>query len=466
MKKFIITITPALWSICLWTGHFYLEGHPKKHYLVWLFASYVLLVPGYFLIRVLKKPVIGFRWGMLLFGMLTVFTPSFLQTDQLRYVWDGIQVSKGLNPYRLSPKAAMEHFPAVPFWATQINHPEMTTVYPPAAQVIFGLSTFTNPFLYEHSSKRLSMWSEKVPQSLYWPWELGLRIVLGIATTILIFLLKSRRWDLVVFHPLFLLTSVANIHIDALLLAPLVVVLGSWSLLSSSKNGLTLAFASLMRWTPLLFLPHLGIRQIKLKGTQFYLLSIFVTLSCIFLALGFFNAGSGGHLFTSSKIYAEHWSFFGYLHRFLRDFIEYFELSKNPTFAAKFILTTLYLFWVCALSLLQWNRKLGFRLACTLNYLGFLAVLPTLHPWYLLPLILIGLPFINQLKTVWLWPLLAPLSYTYYFEMQDPVAVRISVYLTVSVILLADLCKLSQLPTIGRRKLRNEINHSAVSNLQ
>ena len=72
-----------------------------------------------------------------------------LEDDYFRYLWDGAVTASGNNPYVSSPAsvlsgeagAAMKALAdASGGVAERINHPHLTTIYPPAAQVFFALS--------------------------------------------------------------------------------------------------------------------------------------------------------------------------------------------------------------------------------------------------------------------------------------------------------------------------------------
>lgn len=69
-----------------------------------------------------------------------IFSPPFLSSDVYRYVWDGRVQAAGINPYRYIPDSpaliALRDEAVFP----HINRAEYAhTIYPPAAQVIFGI---------------------------------------------------------------------------------------------------------------------------------------------------------------------------------------------------------------------------------------------------------------------------------------------------------------------------------------
>jgi hypothetical protein len=127
--------------------------------------------------------------------VVSVLTPAYLQTDQYRYVWDGLNIVNGINPYRFSP-ADNPLFNSFN-WTSLINHPKLSTIYPPVSELLFAISTYLNPyFIFDHS---LSITDPG--QVLY-----GLKVLYGVLICILVFIFRKYRWDLVIANPLFLYT--------------------------------------------------------------------------------------------------------------------------------------------------------------------------------------------------------------------------------------------------------------------
>ncbi|WP_224963176.1 glycosyltransferase 87 family protein [Geomonas subterranea] len=69
--------------------------------------------------------------------LLFLFAPAQLSDDIYRYLWDGGNLLRGVNPYTAAP-AAMTPPDGLKAVHAAINHPEYVTIYPPAAQVLFA----------------------------------------------------------------------------------------------------------------------------------------------------------------------------------------------------------------------------------------------------------------------------------------------------------------------------------------
>jgi len=85
------------------------------------------------------RVVLGFA---ILFRLTFLFASPALSNDLYRYLWDGRQILAGVNPYSGSPaeyanRHPGEAAPQDPAWA-RMDHADVPTVYPPAAQALFA----------------------------------------------------------------------------------------------------------------------------------------------------------------------------------------------------------------------------------------------------------------------------------------------------------------------------------------
>lgn len=95
-----------------------------------------------------------------LMRVLMLFSTPILEDDFYRYLWDGAVVARGYNPYvhapqtflgdpggtDAPPEALRELAAASGEIVRRINHPHLTTIYPPLAQGAFALAHRLTPF--------------------------------------------------------------------------------------------------------------------------------------------------------------------------------------------------------------------------------------------------------------------------------------------------------------------------------
>lgn len=148
------------------------EKHPLVPMLVIfavLFALYLLQVA--IVKRISAKTVEGSSRTMPLivvfcfaFRLLLLFSEPIQEVDIYRYMWDGKVLAAGVSPFRYSPlhikeaNASQDHNSEVDQLIElrdrsfandtilqRIHYPELTTVYPPVSQAVFGFAALITP---------------------------------------------------------------------------------------------------------------------------------------------------------------------------------------------------------------------------------------------------------------------------------------------------------------------------------
>lgn len=305
-----------------------------------------------------------------LLRLLFVPRPPQLSDDLYRYLWDGLQLVAGVNPYALPPALAVPSSPLAAQWQPLINHPQLVTLYPPVAQLLFALA----------GGSLLG-------------WKL-LLLACDIATLGLLMALLRRVGQpaalaaLYGWHPLAVIEGAASAHLDLAALPLLLLAL--WLLLPApgraapgavAGSGLALALAGGIKLVPLLLAPLL---LVALAPGRRWLFGL-VAAGAVLLPAGLFWPELGNGLQTLGQ-YARHWEFAALPFRLLRAL-----LADGLT--ARLLLATLLLLILAGL--LLWLRQAAGQPAVALGQaaavllLAFALLTPTLHPWYLLyPLVL------------------------------------------------------------------------------
>lgn len=450
----LLTIWLALFVCCFWlveefAGEWQLFGpNPssrKIHAFVGL--SLILALP-YGLLLQRKRLSVNIAYAACLVFLAASLSPTALQTDQVRYVWDGILTIRGENPYTFAPA---DH----PFFSRYpgnqyLNHPQLPTIYPPLAQWVFGTSTVLNPML----------WNEV----LGWEWapvqnvspgfklEIGWKIMTGLIAALSLIMLRSRRWDLFFLHPLILVTWLGNAHVDVLMCASLIFLFerGRRFLrpcsthplhvrtqvkpaVAALRESVALSAGILTKGTPVLFVPFFVFRWFRqfhrprLAWANIALCVILVTVPVMF-----YQITSNGNFFHSPKVFARNWTFFGYLNGFCSDFAQLIGLSDPFQWAR----VTSLIMWIPLYLLLvglAYRAKISTRMLCFLANSSLLWFSPTIHPWYLISMLYLGMPYLQLLPVIWVWPVLALTSQIYYLDRVDPILLRYGVYATVTI---------------------------------
>jgi hypothetical protein len=272
-----------------------------------------------------------------------------LSEDLYRYVWDGRLVARGVNPYVHAP----EDPSLAPFHdhlLERLNHPEVPTIYPPAAELFFGAVARIEP---SPRAFKLAM--------------LPLEAALWIA---LLFLLGRRglageRLLLFAWNPLVVIESYGSGHLDLMTAAFLVLALAMSEAKRAASAGVALAVAILTKYTPLLLVPYL------LRKRAVALLGVAAAVAAL-LYIPFVDAGAS--LWTGLATYAAHWEFNGSLYAILRA-AGATEKGSRLILAAVLAVAAL---WISLRSRSATGAALGL-------YTAYLLASPTVYPWYLVP---------------------------------------------------------------------------------
>jgi hypothetical protein len=283
-----------------------------------------------------------------------------LSDDLYRYAWDGVVQTSGIDPYRYPPVAPeLEHLRDPWLWpaqekfddnGTQINRPEVRTIYPPVAEAWFALEHLVVPL----SSRDLGY--ERV----------GLLIDLAILA-VLLALLRDRRWvALYALAPLPVLEVVQNAHVDGL---AVLLTLGAVALSERRRPMaavVVLALATLTKIYPALLLPLL-LREkgLRIRGAAAFVAVCLASYLPHVLAVG-------------TKI-------FGYLPGYLQE-EEYADGTRYLLLglvglrgAAATVVAALLLL---ALAVWALRTTLPLREAAVRLMAGVLLVVTPVQPWY------------------------------------------------------------------------------------
>ena len=177
----------------------------------------------------------------IIFRLSILFAPSYLSDDIYRYVWDGRVQAAGINPYR--------YIPAAPELAQlrddsiypKINRKEWAhTIYPPAAQVVFLLTT-------------------RISESVVW-----MKVTMVICEMVAIWAIASllnllgrprQLLLLYAWHPLVVWEFAGSGHVDAISIAFIALALLAWQRKSDLGAGFALACATLVKLFPVVLAP-------------------------------------------------------------------------------------------------------------------------------------------------------------------------------------------------------------------
>jgi len=304
--------------------------------------------------------------GAVLFRLLFLFQPPVLSDDIYRYLWDGTRLVAGENPYARSPAEEVPETAEEADVLARVNHPDLITIYPPMAQAVF--------------------WAGAVLGGS----TAGMKAVFcsfDLATCVLLFRLLSRlglpvgRAVLYAWNPLPVIETAGSGHVDAVavffLVLSLSVILQRETTARSWEAGAAFSLSFMTKLFPVIFLPAILARmrcRMAFLGAA--------GCACSLLAIPFLpellrGIGTLGHYLGS-------WEFGGLAYKGL----VWLGLSGR---AARIVLAgalgAFALAVAARLALREDVRPLSLVRALFATALVWLLLTPTLHPWYVLPLV-------------------------------------------------------------------------------
>ncbi len=318
----------------------------------------------------------------LLFRVIVAFGPPSLSDDVYRYVWDGRVQVQGFHPYEYSPDDPALIELRDENWAA-INHPELKTIYPPLAEILF----------------RVVAWFGLGP--------FGFKLLMGIVDCLVVLALDRLlravslprgRVVLYAWNPLAILETGGSGHLEPVGVL-FTLVAGIWIIRRRGwLSTLPLAAGIHIKLLPAVLLPA-ALRRGRLPA-----LAILAVAICIPFLPYLSGPWIGAGLFD----YAERWEynatlfsaahaamarldtgvtlkpFVGFVRERIGDgTVPWDRVYEHvwPAHLARALVAGLAAIWVLYVSL---RLRFGFVREALWVVGGVLLLSPTLHPWYLL----------------------------------------------------------------------------------
>ncbi len=357
-----------------------------------IFACYALMI---------------YKWDgrgliLVLIAVLTVRIPFFwnlpqLSDDYFRFLWDGMLLNEGLNPFgRIPIDQRIGNFTQPEFAETLIsgmNSPGYMSVYPPFHQFVFGIAYFfSGPNLLQGVNTMRCI-----------------IIFFELAFTIFLFLRKGNELKYGCFYllnPLVVVEGVGNVHFEAILLPWLAASLLWFDPRGAMKSALTYGGAVLVKLTPLMLAPAFLFRYRKKAAIQFLLWS-FGSIAVFFMMLEpwyiFENFGKG------IGLYFQRFEFNASIYYVLREFIALF-IGYNSIAVLAPSLGALA-FALILLVAFRYKRA-NIMEVSLVSYLIFLLLSTTVHPWYIIPLVYLAIR--SGRLSILVWSFTVVFSYAHY----------------------------------------------------
>ncbi len=293
------------------------RGHPA----LWVLAAAAVAV---------RLPLVG--------------TPPLLSDDLFRYLWEGLALNSGHNPFLEAPATISGLDDTL---RDRVNHGEIPSIYPPVAQLWFRALAVLGC-------------TSAVAQAVTAAVD---------CTTVVSIRLATKRPGLAwvyALHPLAVLESASGAHIDVLALA-----LAAAGVAAARRGSPTVAWSltvagGLTKLLPLVWAPVL-LRRHPPRRSLLWVAG--AAVAAVLLAAPVLGAGWG--LVEALTTYSRSWAFNGLLYPWLEPWLG--PGARVPLVAAG-AMTVVYALW----------RHSDPAQAWLVIGAAFVLTSPTVHPWYVL----------------------------------------------------------------------------------
>ncbi|MFK7954060.1 MAG: glycosyltransferase 87 family protein [Ekhidna sp.] len=379
-----------------------------------------------FVLQEKENPKILLGLGIILRIVLFFSMPS-LSDDVYRFIWDGTLLKSGIHPFEQLPTYYLNQNVQGINQALfdRLNSQPYFSIYPPLNQLIFWVS--------------VSIGSENWLIS-----TIAIRVILLLADVGSFFLLKkllSRYgksehlafWFLL--NPLVILEFTGNLHFEGLVLLFLLAGIHFFEAGKKLWSGSSIGLAIGVKLLPLIYLPFLFLKGIKEKKWSISILAGIVGLATILPMLS--QAFISG-MQTSLDLYFRSFEFNASIYFIARE-IGYWIYGYNNIAQIGPLLSILSIVSILVISVIGTIKKWPIPKTFLFILTTYLTFTTTVHPWYILPLVALGI-----LSGYWypiVWSFLIFFTYLGYtntgFEL--PMITVISEYVVVSLILIFEL---------------------------
>ncbi|MEP3003504.1 MAG: glycosyltransferase family 87 protein, partial [Ekhidna sp.] len=301
-----------------------------------------------------------------------------LSDDLYRFIWDGTLLKNGIHPfaelpgYYLSqgiPEVSKELF-------NRLNSPNYFTIYPPLNQFIFWLSAVigNGDWLVSANIIRLILYGA----------DIGSFILLK---QLLKHYGKSENLAFWYFlNPLVILEFVGNLHFEGLVIFFLLLGVYAYEKNKKTLSGIGLGLAIGTKLLPLIFLPFFFLKGIKEKKWSAAILG---GLIGILTLLPMLNQSFIDGMQESLDLYFRSFEFNASLYFIARE-IGHWIYGYNNIALIGPLLSIFSILSILSISVFGLIKKWSVPKTLLFILTTYLLLATTVHPWYILPLVVFG----------------------------------------------------------------------------
>ncbi|MEO5673976.1 MAG: glycosyltransferase family 87 protein [Chitinophagales bacterium] len=369
-----------------------------------LAAASALLFTSYLFI-VLRRATINFSYliaAAILFRLVFLFSIPALSDDYFRFIWDGKMISLFHNPYTVLPSTFVRHSKQVNEMVEQLfsamNSANYYTVYPPVCQFIFAASAWVG------SSNIFD--AVVIIRIICLGTDLGSIILIQKLLNQLGLPEKNLFWYAL--NPLVIIELCGNLHFESIMIFFMLLAIFLFWKKKIVFSAIAYGLAISTKIIPLLFLPFL-IRRLRWQSTVYFSIT---AVTCAILFLPFLDQALFINLASSIDLYFRKFEFNASIYYLIRwlglQAVGYNIINQAGPLLALGVFISVIILAMNEKKLTIQNFFVMMQWSLTI----YLALATTVHPWYIVPLVMMSV-FTGYRYPV-VWSLMIALTYATY----------------------------------------------------
>lgn len=331
-----------------------------------------------------------------------IFAIPQLSDDYFRFLWDAELISKGISPYAYLPSELVKEG-TINFnkeLYDSLNSKEYYSIYPPFNQAIYFIaSKFCNGF-----------YSFSIDLKLIYL----IISIIGFRTFIL--LLRSLNIpenNVFIFYlnPLVLIEGVGNLHIELVTCSFLIIAFYIYHINNSKTRLFSLAYSAAIasKLNPLLISPFFWFNQHAVWRNRVFLFT--VIFSVLLLCPILYGLDVSGFL-SSIDLYFRKFEFNGSIYYLLRYVGMQFSGYNLIAYLGPGLGLIIFLAIISKSITTKERDVISIIRLSAYSWTVYLLLSTTVHPWYIIPLILFSVMI--KMRFVLVWSFLITLTYINY----------------------------------------------------
>jgi hypothetical protein len=364
------------------------------------------------------------------FRLLLILSVPVLSDDYFRFLWDGLLIHEGFNPFEYQPAELITNFKDSKIHNelfAGMNSPNYYSIYPPINQWIFYIASLPKSVFGGIVIIRLFIVAAEIATYS------------TIKKILQRYNLNQNRIWWYWLNPLVILELTGNLHGEGILTLFLLLALYHFVKLKDLNGGLLLGLSVLSKLFSLIFFPVLLLKARWFRSKKILLGAIPIIVIAF---LPFLNWTNANHFLQSLDLYFQSFEFNGSIFNIVR-WAGYKAFNFNIIKTAGPILSIIAFLLILLISwLFRFRNRLAIFKALTLMFCVYLFLSPIVHPWYcILPL---TLSLFTNMKFMIAWSATIFLSYIMYdssLSRNTKTTILFIEYIVVFAVLMNDLKK-------------------------